>query len=253
MAANQSTGARFNLWLLGLTRNWMRVVLIVIFLYVGLPFAAPTLMHFGATGPANAIYTIYSPLCHQFAFRSWFLFGEQTAYPRAEANIPGLKPYEAYSDEVISGGRYALSDPTQPPRTLADWTRSLIEISKGFVGDARMGYKVALCERDVAIYGALFIGGLIYAIPYVRRRLRPVPLWLYVLLGVLPIAIDGFSQLLSEPPFSLWPMRETSPFFRTVTGALFGLMNAWLAFPYLEESMRQTAAQIKAKFAASGD
>jgi len=83
----------------------------------------------------------------------------------------------------------------------------------------------------------LFGGGLIYAIPYVRRRIRPLPLWIYVIVGLGPIGLDGLSQLLSYAPFSLWPVRETAPFFRLTTGALFGLMNAWLAFPYLERSM----------------
>ncbi len=241
--SNLSTGVRLNRWMLGLTRHWMRVALVIIFFYVGLPFAAPTLMRFGLTGPANVLYAAYSPLCHQFAFRSWFLFGEQPAYPRQQANVPGLSPYESFSSDLNAGR----SD-TDFVR-LSAWTADLLNLSRGFVGNPQMGYKVALCERDVAIYGALFLAGLIYTIPYIRNRLRPVPLWLYFILGVLPIGIDGFSQLLSEPPFNLWPMRETSPFFRTLTGALFGLMNAWLAFPYLEESMRQTAAEITAKFA----
>src|SRR5260221_1201426 len=112
-----------------------------------------------------------------------------------------------------------------------------------------MGFKVAICERDIAIYGALFIGGLIYSIPTVRKHLRPVPLWLYVLLGLMPIAIDGFSQLLGYPPFSLWLPRETTPFFRVMTGATFGLMNAWLAFPYLEDTAHQAVVELQRKFA----
>ncbi len=240
---DQSLAVRANRWTLRLSRNWLRLVLIINALYIGLPFAAPTLMHFGATAPANLIYTMYSPLCHQFAFRSWFLFGEQTAYPRQQANTPGFQPYESYSADLNAGK--SLTEIVQ----LSQWTRELLDLSRGFTGNPHMGYKVALCERDVAIYGALLIGGLLFAIPYVRQRLRPVPLWLYVLLGVLPIGIDGFSQYLSEPPFSLWPMRETTPWFRTLTGALFGLMNAWLAYPYLEDSMRQTMSQIGEKFA----
>ena len=197
-------------------------------------------MHVGLTGPAQAIYTIYTPLCHQFAFRSWFLFGEQPAYPRAAANVTDLKPYEAYSTDVNQG--------SPSPINLADWTQSMQLLSKSFIGDQRMGYKVAICERDIGIYGALFLGGLVFAIPYVRRRLRPVPLWLYFLLGIAPIGIDGFGQLLSEPPFSLWAVRETTPFFRTLTGVLFGLMNAWLALPYLEQSAHEVADEIQAKF-----
>ncbi len=39
--------------------------------------------------PANVIYAIYKPLCHQFGFRSFFLFGEQPYYPLKEAGMPG--------------------------------------------------------------------------------------------------------------------------------------------------------------------
>jgi len=33
---------------------------------------------------------------------------------------------------------------------------------------------------------------------------------------------------------------------------MFGLMNAWLAFPYLDISFRDTQRQIAAKFAKAG-
>src|SRR5262249_36631996 len=120
--------------------------------------------------------------------------------------------------------------------------------AKAFVGNDQMGYKVAICERDIAIYGTLFLATIIYAIPYVRRRLRPIPWWLYGLLGMVPIGLDGFRQLLSEPPFNFWPWRESTPGFRTLTGAAFGLANAWLVLPYLESSAHDVAKQIQGKF-----
>ena len=52
------------------------------------------------------------------------------------------------------------------------------------------------------------------------------------------MGLDGFSQLLSYPPFEFWPVRETAPIFRIVTGGLFGLMSAWLGFPHIERSMQ---------------
>src|SRR5450755_4945627 len=94
---DDSFAVRANRWALNLSRHRLRWLLLIIGLYVGLPFVAPTLMHFGLTGPANLIYTAYSPLCHQFSFRSWFLFGEQPAYPRAAAGVPGLLPFDAFA------------------------------------------------------------------------------------------------------------------------------------------------------------
>jgi uncharacterized membrane protein len=120
------------------------------------------------------------------------------------------------------------------------------------VGNKEMGYKMALCERDMFIYAALLLGGILYSIPRVRRRLRPVPLWLYVFLGLGPIGLDGFSQLLGYPPFELWPARETLPQFRVLTGFIFGLMTAWLGFPYLDISMQSTRRQVERKLRSAG-
>ena len=66
-----------------LARRWLFFFSLAIGLYVGLPILAPVLMNAGLTGPANLLYRAYSPMCHQLASRSFFLFGEQPAYPRA--------------------------------------------------------------------------------------------------------------------------------------------------------------------------
>jgi uncharacterized membrane protein len=243
-------GLRLNLLLLSFARHWLRVVLIVIGVYAGLPYLTPVLMKIGLTGPANALYTLYSPFCHQFAFRSAFLFGEQPFYPRYNTGSP-LTPFESYAEtlpEFAPDRVYPFFGPVGPD--LFAFTPGYQGAARFFVGNEQMGYKMTLCARDVAIYTGIFVGGLIYA--RVRRRLRPVPLWLYVLLGLGPIGLDGFSQLLGYPPFNLWPPRETLPEFRVLTGALFGLMNAWLGFPYLELSFRETREQIERKLLRAG-
>lgn len=244
---NQDTTARqrairMQRVVLWVSKHWLRLVALFFGLYVGLPFAAPTLMHLGAAGPASAIYTVYSPMCHQYAFRSWFLFGEQAAYPRADAGVASMGGYE----------RFAAQDAHfENIPDLYAWTPELQISSRTFIGNPQMGYKVALCERDIAIYGALFLFTAFFS--FTRHRLRPVPILLYLFLGLGPIGLDGFSQLLSEPPFGLWPLRESTPLFRTMTGALFGLMNGWLALPYLEESMRDTRLELTAKLREIGE
>lgn len=256
------TAVRLNLGLLHLTRHWLRYVLIFFGLYASFAILTPAMMHFGLTGPARIFYTLYSPFCHQFGFRSLFLFGEQPTYPRAISGT-SLTPFEVYAvDDPDFLERYEAyfhqyrpGVPYQQPtleQLETEWTLWLQFASRDFVGNDQMGYKMTLCTRDISIYSAIFIGGLIYAYPPVRRRLRPAPLWLYALLGLGPIGIDGFSQLLGYPPLNLWSPRETLPVFRIATGALFGLMNVWLAFPYLELSMRETREQIEAKLTQAG-
>lgn len=238
----QSFAIRLNVWLLRMTRNWLKIALGVLIVFVTLPFVAPTLMQLGVEGPARLIYRVYSPFCHQFAFRSFFLYGEQPVYPRDLAETD-WRSFESYANELEHFDETNLG---------ALFDETLIFSARSFIGNEQMGYKITLCERDIFIYLALLTGGFLYALPFVRRRLRPVPLWLYVFLGLGPIGLDGFSQLLGYPPFSLWPPRETIPTFRVVTGMLFGFMNAWLAFPYLEAAMYDTRIQIEDKLQRAG-
>ena len=65
---------------LALAKHWLLLINLVIGIYGGLPFLAPTLMALGYTWPAKVIYTVYKPLCHQLPQRSFFLYGPQLAY-----------------------------------------------------------------------------------------------------------------------------------------------------------------------------
>lgn len=219
---------RVNRGVLFFAKHWLAIFNLLVFLYVGIPFTAPVLMQAGATTPARWIYTVYSPLCHQYAFRSWFLFGEDAAYPLERAN----SNFMAYEDAT-----------NLPP----DDYRAARE----YIGDDQVGYKVALCERDVAIYGGILAAGLLFSL--IRRRLPPLPISVWFVLGILPLALDGVSQLFSGVPLpllNLLPARESTPLYRTITGGLFGIMNVWLAYPYVEEAMQDTRVALVSKLAA---
>ncbi len=233
------------------SKHWWKLVTGLLAIYVTLPILAPVLMHAGATGPANALYTMYSPMCHQFAFRSTFLFGEETVYPReaAQTDGPTFEDYAAQSEEfqeifVRRQRNAGLEGYEFNPADLANWTEQLQFSAREFRGDETMGYKIALCQRDIMIYLTMTFAGFLFGV--LRHRLRPAPFALYLLLGIAPIGLDGFSQLFGYPPFdsisifNAWEVRETKPFFRYLTGALFGLMNVWLAFPYIERSAQQS-------------
>ena len=218
------------------SRHYLAVINFFILLYFGLPFLAPVLMKAGAPLPANVIYTLYKPLCHQFGFRSFFLFGEQVYYPLAEARIPGVKTFE----EVT--GYQDLDNPGAFSRFQA----------RQFTGNESVGYKIALCERDVAIYGSMLLFGILYAAT--SRRLKPLHWILWVLIGMAPIGLDGFSQLFSQMNWewlsSIVPYRESTPFIRVLTGGLFGFTTAWFAYPNIEESMSETRQFFIKKFAS---
>jgi uncharacterized membrane protein len=221
--ANQWTKADgFSYWL---SRHYMALLNTLVLLYIGLPFLAPTLMKAGITIPASGIYQVYGTVCHQLAFRSWFLFGEQSVYPRAAAGVPGVIPFGQATgineQDIIS--------------------------ARQFIGNNKLGYKIALCERDVAIYGAILLFGLIFVAT--GRKLPALPWYFWVIIGLAPIGIDGVSQLLSQAPFYLLPYRESTPFLRTLTGGLFGLTTAWFGYPLVEESMADSKQYLSAKLA----
>jgi len=211
---------RFSCWF---SRHYMAVINLLLFLYVGLPFLAPVFMEFGWTPAAEAINKIYQPLCHQWGFRSWYLFGEQAFYPHEAAGMEGLVTFEQAT---------GITDANDPLRVAA----------RQYTGDSEVGYKVPLCERDVAIWGSILLFGLVFALT--GRRIPSLHWLAWFLIGLVPVGLDGFSQIISQMPVesiqSVLPYRESTPLLRTLTGFLFGFSTAWFGFPVLEEAMRET-------------
>jgi uncharacterized membrane protein len=220
---------RLSYWI---SKHYLAIFNLFLVLYIGIPFLAPVFKKIRWNTPAEAIYKIYSPLCHQWAFRSFFLFGEQLYYPHAAARIPGVLTFEQ-----VSG----ITDLNDPSRIQA----------RHFEGTPLLGYKIALCERDVAIWGAMALFGLVYAAT--GRRLPKLHWLIWALVGLVPIGLDGFSQLFSQIPIAFiqtyLPYRESTPFLRTLTGFLFGLSTAWFMFPLIEETMADTRRLLSKKFA----
>jgi uncharacterized membrane protein len=172
----------------GVQRHWLTAVNLAVAVFVGLPFLAPILLAAGYDAPANEIYAAYKLVCHEWAFRSFFLFGPAATYG---------------------------------PETLRDLVGQ--QAMYGFTGSDDLGYKVAFCERDVAIYLTVLIAGLAYG--RLRARLPGLGILGYGLL-ILPMALDGFTQLFG------W--RESTPELRVLTGALFGLASVWLIYPRID-------------------
>ena len=231
-----------------LARRWLLFINLAVGIYVGLPILAPVLMNAGITGPANLLYRAYSPMCHQLASRSFFLFGEQPAYPRAIAGS-SLTPIEAFMPGIPEFAE-ASADPAQ-------WSTFLLP-ARAFRGNEQMGYKMALCQRDIGIYLSILIGGLIYGIVRRRGPVKPLPFWLFLIIGLGPIALDGFSQLFSqmfvglglESLTNLFPLRESSPLLRSLTGVIMGLSVVWLIYPRLDDQFTMTANDIGRRLAA---
>ena len=220
-----------------ISRRWLLLFNLAVALFIGLPFLAPVLMHLDVERPAQLIYKAYSLSCHQMGFRSWFLFGEQSYYPLEGSRIPHVHYFQEYVQDHPVFGRL---DPDV----------NFIEYSweaRSFLGTKRMGYKVGLCQRDVAIYLALLVGGMLFGL--LRRRLRPLRWQLFVLFGGLPMLLDGGYQLITYMFPTILTPHETVPLLRTITGALFGFGLVWLAYPQIQMGMEETEIDLQGQLA----
>lgn len=218
-----------------LIRHWLTILNLFWVVYAGLPWLAPLLMHVGADGAGRVIYTLYRTQCHQMAQRSLFLFGQQPMYSLAELQ--------------------------------AVWPGAIgLEGLRAVIGNEEMGWKVAWSERMVTMYAATFVFGLLFAL--VRQRLRPIPVWLFILL-LLPMALDGGTHLVSDLSGVGRGFRETNAWLseltgnrlpasfyagdalgsfnswlRLLTGGLFGLGLVGFLYPRLEAVFRTWATEI---------
>ncbi len=179
-------------------RHWLAIFNTMWGIYFFLPFLAPILMAAGLTAPARLIYSVYSIFCHQLPDHSYFLHSHTHEFAPSAASL-------------AAGGM---------PTGL-----SLFQ-ERRFIGNSEVGYKVAICQRDVAIYGSIFLSGLIYAL----LRGRDVRIsWKAAALLTVPMAIDGITQMLG--------FRESSWWLRSATGALFGFGAVLFLYPFIQRGM----------------
>ncbi|RLG68289.1 MAG: hypothetical protein DRO11_09265 [Methanobacteriota archaeon] len=193
-------------------KSYAPLIMVVIFLYLLFSFLAPIAMKVGLPTIGKFIYRSYSNVCHQYIYRSLFLFGEQPFYPVSPTNE--LLTYQEEFGITVGDEKAA----------------------RNIIGNSHAGYKVAICQRDIAIYGALLIFAIFFWIS--KRRIRKIPFWVWVLLAVVPIGVDGFWQFFSsiESNFFVNLEHESTPVLRFITGGMFGYFTGWYLLPAIEDS-----------------
>lgn len=209
------------------SKTYALMIAFVLILFVGIPFLAPVLEKNGNSAPAQVIYKIYRVFCHQLAFRSFFLYGEQLFYPRELAGIDEAVTYEAATQKNVSD----------------------LDFARSFLGNEELGFKVALCERDVAIYSSLALFGILFH--FTGKKIKKLHWIAWIIIAMLPIALDGVSQIPSlSNGWPAWmPVRESTPFLRVLTGFLFGAGTGWYMFPLMEENLKETRVLLTRKLA----
>jgi uncharacterized membrane protein len=165
-------------------RHWLLFANGMVLLYGGLPWLSPLARATGHPWLGQALFMLYTLLCHQRPERSFFL----------------------------------------------------------------MGYQVAFCHREAAMYTALFVLGLAFGL--LRRRIAACPLWVGGVL-LLPMLLDGGTHLIDDAlglglrgggdmvgSLNFW--------LRMITGVLFAIAVLLTIYPRLEHDLRTPETLIAA-------
>lgn len=150
----------------------------------------------------GAAYAAFSVTCHQKLSRSLCVFSGGEGYWVADCT-----PQE---------GEFVTSPTDRTGTTVAY--------------EGARGMKMPVCSRDIGLYAAMLLGGLLY--PLARRLEDDVPPAIFLILALVPIGIDGGLQIVSEVgilPF----VYESTNAVRLATGAIAGLAAAFYAVPIL--------------------
>jgi len=223
-------------------KHWLAIFLIVYGAWVWLPFLAPVFMHNGLTDAGNALYFMYSLFCHQLPERSLFFFGPQTMYSLAQIG------------QV--------------------WSTENQLVLRQFIGTPEMGWKMAWSDRMISTYGGIWLGALLYAL--LGKRAPRIPIWLWIFVGVLPLALDGITHFINDIlagssgqgfrdtndwlralTFDLFPaefyygnmLGSFNSWARWFTGLLFGITTVLAIFPYLAAGLKDTERDLESQLA----
>ena len=154
-----------------------------------LPILVIPLLAAADSSAANGLYWFYGLTCHQQASRSICYFPD--------------------------GG---ISDCSDVPAHYRAY-----EVQK----DGMVGYPFPVCARDVGIYAAALLSGiLLFFLKKTDVDAVPNPLWFVI--ALIPIGLDGGTQLLG------W--RESTNLLRLLTGAIAGFAFSFYVVPLLNRA-----------------
>lgn len=198
-------------------KHWLLAVITLLFLYVSMPYVAPTLMYLGQTTASKIIYFAYALTCHQLPERSFFVFGYQVAV---------CQRCTAIWMAILLGGFIFIASRRRLKPIPFQWLVMAL-IPMGL--DGGTGLISELYPVVPAWIMTVFAAGagVVLAATVYAAGVRQWQYYLFILcfpLGVVFVHLAG--------------PRESNWFLRVLTGGLFGLAYAWLLFPVLQDSFK---------------
>lgn len=172
-------------------------------LLLGTMAVTPLVAMHGPRELAALSYNIYAPTCHQWIYRSNCLFYDGSSH---------------WVGDCIENGKEAVisTEFTNARKTwdgVFEYSRDQLGLNRAekvVYGDVS-GYKFPNDARNIGIYGFMLLSGLI--MPFIWKK-PFVPHVAFLVLGILPLAVDGTGQFAG-----LW---ESTNIVRLATGAIAG-------------------------------
>ena len=175
------------------------VVFLVIFM--GLVVYTPYLA-LSDPASANPFYSAFSLACHQKISRSQCIFEDGS-----------------FGDCTLQNGTYIQND------------QKIVSVDHNEI----LGFKLPVCARDVGLYVFMLLSAFAY--PFIFKMDNKIILHpAFLVLAVMPLALDGGLQFLSDVGINLlgFPYESTN-LIRMITGAIAGIGITVFALPILNK------------------
>jgi hypothetical protein len=201
----------------GLSKYISEIVFIFLIIYLLVSIFAAIALKLGWDDIGDTIHKIYRIFCHQRIERSPLLFGSdpQIFYTSEELKALGAIPeYNPHVPVIFSNEVFGYP----------------------YTGNANVGFKTALCIRDLALYvGMIALGSFYFARIYIKDTLTKFN-WRIAVILMMPMVLDVGIQIIAQV-FS-WDFISDeyigSISKRIVTGLLFGIGFGMIVFPNLK-------------------
>ncbi len=183
-------------------------LLIIILLLLNFSvFIAPYLAYSGNSF-ATSIYDFYIPLCHQYIYRSFCLFSDNSNSLWIDECIPHNE-----EKSILIETRF-----TSWPNTydgVFHYNKDQVGLNRAdyLIEGNIKGYKFPICARDTGFYLGLLIGVVFYYLLFSDFDIFPFS---YFLMSAVPMAVDGFFQFFLN--------YEATVYFRFFTGIASGVL-----------------------------
>lgn len=205
-------------------------------------FLPPFLVYSGNESSASWLYNLHS-YDHQWIYRSECLFKDQKGSFSIQDCIPlGSEKFSKISTIYTKNG-----DPFYNG-IFTEYNQNQIGENKAekVERDGLVGYKFANDTRDYAIYLPWFLVMAIY--PYLFGKGKTeVPDWVWFAVALVPIGIDGTTQLIAGifgDPSYYWlhsfGLKESTNLIRWITGGIAGAAMGYYFVPMVNHLAKKT-------------